>query len=274
MKLTTVLDRLHHAWLATQFTSFMSAEDKLYDYSQILFRHFTWVEQRLVQQGIAYSYDRSDVPIRVERLKPMLASLQKLYGELLALCESATDDPLFFRIVKDLEFLHGAVQSFEDREITAFSGKRDYLDLPEEARDALTLFLFEESYKEYELIMVYNYAKAHSGDAYLNRMFQILIDESFFHLKSFGELMAKMGILAVPRMIMQDIYKFDDLSVFLRDGIDEEIAAKGECKELAAKITDPGLSKFFECINYQEDYHIALMEDALGYLEQSEAKKE
>ncbi len=274
MKLTTILDRLHHAWLATQFTSFMSGEDKLYDYSQILFRHFTWVEQRLVQKGIAYSYDRSDVPIRVGRLAPMLEALQKQYEQLLLLCGEGTDDPLFFRIVKDLEFLSKAVRGFEDREITAFNGKRDYLNLPEEARDALTLFLFEESYKEYELIMVYNYAKAHSEDAYLNRMFQILIEESFFHLKSFGKLMAKMGILAVPRMIMQDIYKFDDLSVFLHDGIEEEVAAKGECKELAAKITDQELSEFFECINYQEDYHIALMEDALGYLEKSEAKKE
>ena len=81
--------------------------------------------------------------------------------------------------------------------VTAFSTERTFpgISLTEEATDALTLFLFEETYKEYELIMIYNYLKAHSKDAYLNRIFQILIDESFFHLRRFGDMGAKMGIL-------------------------------------------------------------------------------
>ncbi|TET88993.1 MAG: hypothetical protein E3J96_02015, partial [Sulfurovum sp.] len=140
-------------------------------------------------------------------------------------------------------------------------------ELTQEATDALTLFLFEESYKEYELIMIYNYLKAHSDDAYMNRIFQILIDESFFHLKSFGDMMAKMGLLAVPRIVMKELYQVDDVVQFLKDGINEELAAKEECKKLSEAVAKDSqeLAKFFDFINYQENYHIALMEDALKY---------
>jgi len=147
--------------------------------------------------------------------------------------------------------------------------RREYLGikLTDEARDALTLFLFEESYKEYELIMIYNYLQAHSSDAYLNRIFQILIDESVFHLKSFGQMMSEMGILGVPRIIHPSVYQIEDVSDFLRDGIDEEIAAKEMCRELSDAVAkdSPELASFFEFINMQEDYHISLMRDALEY---------
>jgi len=167
--------------------------------------------------------------------------------------------------------MKAALSKMEDEEVAnCFDGKRVYpnVDLTDEARDALTIFLFEESYKEYELIMVYNYSKANSDNAFLNRIFQILIDESFFHLRSFGQMMAEMGILAVPRSLMEEIYKFDDLEQFLKDGIQEEIGAKEECKRLAAAVSDSSehFAAFFTFINNQENYHIALMEEALAYI--------
>ncbi len=87
--------------------------------------------------------------------------------------------------------------------------RRKYRDieLSEDATDALTLFLFEESYKEYELIMIYNYLRANCKDAFLNRIFTILIDESFFHLRSFGQMMSEMGILGVPRVVHPSLYR-------------------------------------------------------------------
>jgi rubrerythrin len=101
----------------------------------------------------------------------------------------------------------------------------------------------------------------------MNRIFQILVDESFFHLKRFGEMGAKMGILAVPRMVMKELYQVEDVVQFLHDGIEEELAAKEECKKLSDAVGEdsPELSKFFDFINHQENYHIALMKDALKY---------
>ena len=66
---------------------------------------------------------------------------------------------------------------------------------------------------------------------------------------------------------MKRVYLFDDLEQFLVDGIKEEEAAKEECLKLAAEINHKELSAFFTFINYQENYHIALMEKALVYLD-------
>ena len=94
-----------------------------------------------------------------------------------------------------------------------------------------------------------------------------MIDESFFHLKSFGELMAKMGILGVPRTVMKELYKVENIITFLENGIEEEVAAKEECKKLAEAVVkeSPQLAAFFDFINYQEDYHIELMKEALAH---------
>jgi len=94
-------------------------------------------------------------------------------------------------------------------------------------------------------------------------IYQDLIDESHFHLKSFGNMMARLGILALPRELHEMTYIVKDLDQFIKDGIDEEIAAKEMCKELSDAINDKKLSKFFDFINYQENYHIELMKKLL-----------
>jgi len=77
-----------------------------------------------------------------------------------------------------------------------------------------------------------------------------------------------MGILAVPRSLMEEIYKFDDLEQFLKEGIQEEIGAKEECKKLAEAVSNSSeyFASFFTFINNQENYHIALMEEALEHI--------
>ena len=129
--------------------------------------------------------------------------------------------------------------------------------------DALTIFLFEEVYKEYELILVYAYMQQRTKDITQFNVFQDLIDESHFHLKSFGNMMAKLGILALPRELHELTYIVKDLKQFVTDGIAEEEAAKVMCKELSDAIKDEELSKFFDFINYQESYHIELMKKLL-----------
>jgi len=268
----TIMIKTHEAWLATLMAGFMSkTENKqvLFDFSDILFRHFTWLENEMIELDESYSYDRDAIPIKVEKLSDLLNDIEKRLLEIDLQLLSSPDKHLDARIATDLKYMRDVLMHMDDEHITAFGMERKFpgIDLTVEATDALTLFLFEETYKEYELIMIYNYLKAHSSDAYLNRIFQILIDESFFHLKSFGDMGAKMGILAVPRLIMKEMYQVDNVVQFLKDGINEELAAKEECKKLADAVSkdSPELEKFFDFINHQENYHISLMEDALKH---------
>ena len=272
-----LLIKTHEAWMVTLMASFMSkdAESKrvLNDFSDILFRHFTWIEQALIEDGIEYDYNRDNVPIKVDSLKVIITNIIDRLNTLDMMLAMLDKEALKFRLQTDWDYMKYALNEIEDEEVTAFDAKREYKDynLTKEATDALTLFLFEEGYKEYELIMIYNYLKAHSNNDYLNKIFQILIDESFFHLKSFAEMMAIMGILGVPRVIHKSLYQVEDVTQFLKDGIDEELAAKEQCKELSDAVAKDSqeLAKFFDFINYQENYHIALMKDALKHYEES-----
>jgi len=265
---------VHELFLATQFAGFMSKSrnrQELYEFANIFFKHFTWLENDFIKNGITYNYNINQIPIKVTKLSQMLNNIIQRIESIEDKLSSCRDGDITHRMQSDFNYIKLVLQNMEDEDVSSsFDTKRDYLDieLSNEARDALTLFLFEESYKEYELIMVYNYSKANSSDAFLNRIFQILIDESFFHLRSFGQMMSEMGILAVPRSIMEEVYKFNDLEKFLKDGIAEEIGAKEECKKLANAVSSSSeyFASFFTFINNQENYHIALMEEALNYI--------
>jgi len=269
-----LFSEIHEAWLAIQFTGFMSktqSRQELYEFSNILFKHLTWIENDFIKNKIDYSYDIKQVPIRVTHLSHMLNNIIKRLTVIESQLSSCKDENLTFRMQSDLTYMKAVLAKLPEEEVEhSFNASKNYpnVALSDEAKDALTLFLFEESYKEYELIMVYNYSKANSNDAFLNRIFQILIDESFFHLRSFGQMMSEMGILGVPRSLMEEIYKFDDLKQFLKNGIQEEIGAKEECKKLADAVSESSehFAAFFTFINNQENYHIALMEEALAYI--------
>jgi len=268
--------KVHEAWLTTLMAGFMSSgsnKQKLFDFSDILFRHFCWIEREMVKENIPYTYDREAIPVKVEKLSVILFNIVERLNQI-DLQLIAVNDDLSFRIAQDIKYITSVLPTLEDEDITSFNSERklDNIELSQEATDALTLFLFEESYKEYELIMIYNYLKAHSNDAYINRIFQILVDESFFHLKSFGDMMAKMGILGVPRSIYKEIYQVEDIVEFFLVGIDEELKAKEECRRLSEAVgaNSPELARFFDFINSQENYHIALMKDALDHWKKSE----
>ncbi|ADV46016.1 hypothetical protein [Nitratifractor salsuginis] len=268
-----LLVKTHELWLETLMASLMSRDGEnkrvLGEFSSILWRHFTWIEHDLIQKGIEYDYNRDNIPIKVDRLSVIVADIIRRMNDQELLLVHCDDAALKQRIETDLEYMKYALGKLPDEEVHAFDMNRTYRDieLDEEATGALTLFLFEESYKEYELIMIYNYLQAHSEDAFLNRIFQILIDESFFHLRSFGEMMAEMGILGVPRVIHESLYKVSDIEKFLLDGIEEEIAAKDQCRELSDAVAAKSeeLAKFFDFINHQENYHIELMREAVEH---------
>ena len=264
--------KTHEAWLEMLMAGFMSKtknKQVLFDFSDILFRHFTWLENELIELDESYSYDRDAIPIKVERLSDLLHAIIVRLNEIDLQLLSSPDKALAERIATDIHYMVDVLSHMSDEMISAFNMERRLpgMALTQDATDALTLFLFEETYKEYELILIYNYLKAHSTDAYMNRIFQILIDESFFHLKRFGEMGAQMGILAVPRIVMKELYQVDDVVTFLKDGINEELAAKEECIKLSEAVGKESqeLAKFFDFINHQENYHIALMKDALKH---------
>ncbi len=268
----TVTIKTHEAWLAMLMAGFMSQTESkqvFFDFSDILFRHFNWLENELIELDEDYSYDRDVINIKVDKLSDMVKNIIHRLEEIDFQLLSSPDKKLNSRISSDLKYMQSVLPTLNEEYISAFNMQRKFpgLSLTDEANDALTLFLFEETYKEYELILIYNYLKAHSNDAYLNRIFQILIDESFFHLKRFGDMGADMGILAVPRVVMKELYQVEDVVQFLKDGINEELAAKEECKKLSEAVgkESPRLANFFDFVNNQENYHIALMEDALEY---------
>ncbi len=270
----TLLIKTHEVWLETLMAAFMSQTNnrqKLYEFSDIMWRHLTWLEHELIRHGEHYDYDRDTIPIKVDRLRDILTNITTRLSDIDLQLVGCPDKALANRIGTDLRYIQSVLLHMEDEPVRAFDVSRSLngIALTQEATDALTLFLFEESYKEYELIMIYNYLKAHSDDPFLNRIFQIMIDESFFHLRSFGQMMADMGILGVPRVIHKSLYQVENVEQFLRDGIEEEIAAKQQCLDLSNAVAKESkeLASFFDFINYQEDYHVSLMREALEHYE-------
>jgi len=261
----------HELWLSITFASFAinneEIKSRLYDFSQMAFRHMKWLGSDILEAGDDYNYDRKMTLYKrsntfeiVEALQEEIKNIQVSYPQTLLGERIKTDDAYL------LEYLSQVLKKDSNNvAITAFNMKREWLDknLKQDQIDALTLFLFEESYKEYELILVYAYMQARTSDTLQFNVFQDLIDESHFHLKSFGNMMAIMGILALPRELHEMTYVVKDLKQFVIDGIAEEEAAKVMCKELSDAIKDEELSKFFDFINYQESYHIELMKKLL-----------
>ena len=259
----------HELWLKILFASFAiddaTIKSKLYDFSQIAYRHMKWIADEILRQGKDYNYEREMILYKrqsvFEVLLPLKEDIQKtqeLYG----------DSVLFERIKSDENYLIEYIEELladktNDKPVEAFSMKNRYGKLDTTSLMNLTMFLFEESYKEYELILVYAYMQARTKNVVEFNVFQDLIDESHFHLKSFGNLMAKLGILALPRELHEMTYKIDDLKRFIQEGIKEEEAAKEMCRELSSSINDEKLSKFFEFIDAQESYHIELMKRLL-----------
>jgi len=274
---SNIFQKKHQLWLKILFGAFSVKDealyDTLYDFAMIEYRHLVWLGDELVIERQAFDYDKEDIGFQAkdnfELFTLMIDALKEIksaYSDSVMFARFSSDETYF---IEKLTFLLS--DTTNNAPITAFdkSRKMDGFELDQRQTDALTLFLFEESYKEYELILVYTYSNFYNDSKIMGSIFGDLIHESHFHLKSFARMMSKMGLLSVPRTIMKQVYQFDDLEQFLLDGIKEEEAAKEECLKLAADVNHVELSAFFTFINYQENYHIALMEKALVHLKES-----
>ncbi len=263
----------HQLWLRMAFLSFAindpRMKNRLYEFSQIEFRHLKWVAQTLYEKSIPYDYQR-DPHFGIES-GSFTDAIETAIREIESLRLLYPHDPLSERMAQDETYMVFTLKEYLsdvtlDEPIRAYDRSRNWPDtlLSRTEIDALTLFLFEELYKEYELILIYFYRQIRAETPSQVTHFQDLIDESHFHLRSFGEMMVKLGILALPRPLHPKIYKIDNMEKFLRNGILEEENAKEECRRLSSQITDEKLSRFFEFINYQESYHIEIMKKLLG----------
>jgi len=275
MKLNEIYQAKHELWLKILFTSFAIKDEviksELYEMANMSYRHLKWLSNMLKDKNIEYDYDKGAIDIEKSS---NFEYLSYLINEIkLVMKEYDPDDVLFARMLSDEYYFITRLNivlssSDNDAKITAFNKQRVYKnkDLDKTSTDAFTIFLFEETYKEYELIFVYAYMQNYTTDILQYNVYQDLIDESHYHLKCFGNMLSEMGILAIPRTLMKEIYKRSDIKQFLVDGIDEEKAAKEECIKLAKAVKDEELSKFFEFINFQENYHIELMQKAIKVL--------
>jgi len=271
MTKNTLFQAKHHLWLKIAFASFSLRDphlkSRLYEFSQIEFRHLKWLAQSLHEENIGYDYER-DPQLRIEN-ETSFGLLEDLLDTIQTVHLSYDETPLFQRMRHDEEYIRQTLQSYRstlnDEPLTAFNRSRTWSEgeLDGTQTNALTLFLFEELYKEYELIMVYFYQQVRATTPAHVTHFQDLIDESHFHLRSFGEMMAKLGILSLPRPLHSRTYQIEDMKKFLQGGIIEEENAKEECRKLAFTIRDEKLSAFFDFINFQESYHIEIMKKLL-----------
>jgi len=275
MELNKLFQAKHELWLKILFSSFaiknQEIKDKLYEMANIEYRHLKWISNAIKEQNIEYDYEKYAIDIQKDtNFKYFTYLISEIQ---LVMKEYDPDEALSARMLSDeFYFVTQLTRMLSDKkydgDITAFNKKRIYKDkkLDKTSTDALTIFLFEETYKEYELILIYSYMQNYTKDVILYNVYQDLVDESQYHLKCFGNMLSEMGILAIPRTLMKNLYKREDIKQFFLDGIDEEKAAKEECIKLAQAVKDEELSKFFEFINFQENYHIELMQKAVQFL--------
>jgi rubrerythrin len=276
MKLNKIYQAKHELWLKVLYSSFSINNEKIksqiYNFANIEFRHMKWLSNNMKEQNISYNYNKYAIDMPNQSVFEVL---EYIISEIkLCMKEYNPKEPLFARMLSDEYYFITALELLlkdkaNDEEVTAYNRERKYenKDLDDLSRDALTLFLFEESYKEYELILLYSYFQNNTQDILQYNIYQDMIDESQFHLKSFGEMMTKMGVLAIPRTVIPVLYQNKDIKQFLIDGIDEEIKAKEECAALAEAIDDEEISSFLTFVMYQENYHIELMQKAINQLE-------
>ena len=257
----------HELWLKILFGALAlpkgEAQDVLLDFANIEYRHMKWLACEMKEVGRSFDWERENIEFSFDssfelfvRLIDTIEDIQMYYG----------DGALYDRMKNDENFMLYKLRMFQKEyriDLHSFDRHLTYKNLDQDSLKALVQFLFEEIYKEYELILVYTYSQIHTDNATLSLIFEDLIYESLYHLKSFGILAARLGILNIPRPVMKEVYLFTDMKEFLRKGIDEELAAKEQCRALSRAIKDEELSLFFDFINSQEDYHIELMKKAL-----------
>ena len=154
MELNKIYQAKHELWLKVLYSSFAIKNEKIkaqiYGFADIEFRHMKWLSNSMQENNISYDYNKYAIDMPKESVFEIL---EFIISEIkLCMKEYNLEDPLFARMMSDEFYFITAIELlFEDKandgEIIAFNRKREYEDkvLDDLSRDALTLFLFEES---------------------------------------------------------------------------------------------------------------------------------
>ncbi len=273
MNYPEIIRKTHESFIKFIYSTVMFQEndvkEKLNDIALFKYRHLVWLMQDAVKKDIQFNmdFDYEEISkIKVYEESELLEVLKDDLNENIALYEGI-DNATINRLRNDDSFFIKELQKFDvESEITSFNENKKLpeIDLNENAKAALVFFLMEETFKEYELITIYSYLKAHSNIAIANSAFSDLAYDSIYHLKRFAALASKMGILTLPRIIPHEKYENISVVEFLKENIEEEMDAEKQCLILAEKIGNSELKDFLLFISRQELYHAELLQRALN----------
>lgn len=263
-------------YLSLLYASFMHPNREIAeiyeDFGLIEYKHMMWAMNDMVKNDVEFDMD-------IDSLRDLkVTSTKELREKIIARIEESIecknsngiDAPTIARFKNDEEYLLNVLKTMNDDEkITAFDEHKTLknVEITPEQADAFNFFLIGETFKEYELITIYSYLKAHINDNIeAVNCFADLASDSIYHLKRFAKYSAELGTLNFVRSIDKEKYKNIEIIRFLKENIEEEIGAEKECLVLAEKIGNDDLSNFLLFISRQEVYHAELLSRALSHL--------
>jgi len=263
-------------YLKFLYASFMTPNREIAeifeDFGLIEYKHMMWAMSDKVKNNVKFDMDIDSIRnIKSENTNDLI---QKLILQIEASLENNNIDGIeettLKRFKNDEEYMLNILKSLKDNtKITAFDEHKTLKDIeitPSQA-DSFNFFLIGETFKEYELITIYSYLKAHINDnVEAVNCFSDLASDSIYHLKRFAKYAAELGTLSFVRSVDKEKYQNVNMVDFLKENIEEEIGAEKECLILAEKIGNDDLSNFLLFISRQEVYHAELLQRALSHL--------
>jgi rubrerythrin len=262
----------HESFIKFIYASIMvkeqTAKSLLEDIAMFKYRHMVWAMADAVKADVKFNMDFKEEEIKKIKVETEEDLLEVLINDLEENLKSYEEikTPSIERFKNDDEYFLSQLRKLDlEGEISAFNQSKELpgIDLKENAKAALTFFLMEETFKEYELITIYSYLKVYSKEADANSAFTDLAYDSIYHLRKFAKLAAQMGVLTLLRPIPHEKYKNIGIVEFLKTNIEEEIDAEKQCLILAEKIGNEELRNFLLFISRQEVYHAKLLQRAL-----------
>jgi len=263
-------------YLKFLYASFMTPNREIAeifeDFGLIEYKHMMWAMNDMVKNKVEFDMDIDSLrDFKSETTNEVISKLiTQIENSIQNSNTNGVDETTLKRFKSDEDYMLSVLKTLnDDTKITAFDEHKTLknVEITPAQADAFNFFLVGETFKEYELITIYSYLKAHINDnVEAVNCFADLSSDSIYHLKRFAKYAAELGTLSFVRSIDKDKYQNVEIVQFLKENIEEEIGAEKECLILAEKIGNDDLSNFLLFISRQEVYHAELLERALSHL--------
>jgi len=263
-------------YLKFLYASFMTTNREIAeifeDFGLLEYKHMMWAMNDMVKNGVEFDMDIDS--LRSFKSETTNELIQKLISQIEESLnnenKNGVDEETLKRFKSDEDYMLSVLKTLnDDSKITAFDEHKTLknIEITPKQADAFNFFLIGETFKEYELITIYSYLKAHiDNNVEAVNCFADLASDSIYHLKRFAKYAAELGTLSFVRSIDKEKYKNVEIVKFLKENIEEEIGAEKECLILAEQIGNDDLSNFLLFISRQEVYHAELLDRALSHL--------